>query len=280
MHTYTSTHNYRGRERCIYPRFIFIMSCMFFLKSNTPAILLMPCIQAQAQTQIQPRARRQQHVAASTFNINTATTITDVGITYAELHGLGDRAESCSEATHDNVTKSAEEQSEVEYVSDNALSDHNTITMSSTRTLSNYFSHRGCAAHGRLQHGCSVADKAGSVHFTECAMLGHLENGERVYLNTHEPFCLATVGVQGAGKSHTLACTLESCLIPFPEEDVVRLGVPMTALVLHYDQSVNSVCEATGLMSPTKMLRSMLGPVAEHRCLHKVCFLGRYVRRL
>jgi hypothetical protein len=234
------------------------------------------------------RSQRKHHGAATTLSINTATTtVSDVGITYAELHGLEDREAEPSvsgsiRAAHDNnaTEESGSEQSEPEYAaSDNVLSDHSTVAAPSTRTLSQYFSHRGHAAHGRLQHGCSVADQAGSMHFTECAMLGNLDNGERVYLNTHEPFCLATVGVQGAGKSHTLACTLESCLIPFPEEDVVRLGVPMTALVLHYDQSVTSVCEATGLMSPTKLLRNMLGPVAEQRCLQKVRLAERYVTR-
>ena len=48
--------------------------------------------------------------------------------------------------------------------------------------------------------------------------------GSEVYLNTHEPFCFATVGVQGGGKSHTMSCILESCLVPFPEGDIVRLN--------------------------------------------------------
>jgi hypothetical protein len=70
--------------------------------------------------------------------------------------------------------------------------------------------------------------------------------GEIVYLNTHEPFSLATIGVPGAGKSHTLACVLESCLLP--TTDVVRLQKPMTALVLHYDENTLSICEAVGLL--------------------------------
>ena len=65
-------------------------------------------------------------------------------------------------------------------------------------------------------HGCAVADAAAEV-----------------YLNTHEPFCLAAVGMQGGGKSHTMACVLESCLVPFPEHGVVRLRQPMATLVLH-----------------------------------------------
>jgi hypothetical protein len=74
--------------------------------------------------------------------------------------------------------------------------------------------------------------------------------GEIVYLNTHEPFSLVSIGVPGAGKSHTLACVLESCLLP--TTDIVRLQKPMTALVLHYDENTLSICEAAGLLkSPT-----------------------------
>jgi hypothetical protein len=66
--------------------------------------------------------------------------------------------------------------------------------------------------------------------------------------------------VQGEGKSHTMACVLESCLpvVPFPEHGVVRLRRPMSALVLHYDQNVASGCEATGLISPLPGLARLL----------------------
>ena len=95
---------------------------------------------------------------------------------------------------------------------------------------------------------------------------------EEVYLNTHEPFCLAAVGVQGGGKSHTMACVLEACLVPFPEAGIVRLRQPMSTLVLHFDQNVTSVCEATGLISPLPPLSRILsggagGPSAGPRCL-------------
>ena len=79
-----------------------------------------------------------------------------------------------------------------------------------------------------------------------------------MFLNTRGPFCLAAVGVQGGGKSHTMACVLEARLVPFPEHGVVRLRQPMAALVLHYDQNVTSVCEATGLISPLPGLARLL----------------------
>ena len=68
-----------------------------------------------------------------------------------------------------------------------------------------------------------------------------------VYLNVHSPFCLTVCGVQGAGKSHTLAVVLESCLIPFMFGGLVELDQPMAALMFHYDQSETNVCEATGI---------------------------------
>lgn len=65
------------------------------------------------------------------------------------------------------------------------------------------------------------------------------------------PFCIVVVGVQGAGKSHSLACILESCLVPLPPalESVTKLAQPLNALVLHYDTNVSSICEVTGLIA-------------------------------
>lgn len=80
-----------------------------------------------------------------------------------------------------------------------------------------------------------------------------------VWLNTNEPFCLAAIGVQGGGKSHTMGCILESCLVPFPHGDVVRLAQPMTTLVLHFDNSDASSCEATGLVKPAPELLRAFG---------------------
>jgi hypothetical protein len=63
---------------------------------------------------------------------------------------------------------------------------------------------------------------------------------------------------------------LESCLIPFPDENVVRLNVPMTALVLHYDQSDNSECEATGLLRTARELSDLPELAASVGCVPKV----------
>lgn len=103
------------------------------------------------------------------------------------------------------------------------------------------------------KYALSDADGAQS-DLNEYCLLGHLNQehgGERVFIHTHEPFCFAAIGVQGAGKSHTLGCVLESCLLPFNLEGWFCLDKAMTTLVLHYDQNTASVCEATGLLAPS-----------------------------
>jgi hypothetical protein len=68
--------------------------------------------------------------------------------------------------------------------------------------------------------------------------------------------------VQGAGKSHTLGVVLESCLLPCnqpADTPIVRLQQPMTALVLHYDQNITSMCEAAGLLAPARKVEQLLG---------------------
>ena len=87
------------------------------------------------------------------------------------------------------------------------------------------------------------------------------ETGGAVYFNTHEPFCFVTVGVQGAGKSHTSTCVLESCLVPFKPGNIVKLNSPMTSMVLHYDQNTSSICEAAGLLSPNPSIKARMNQV-------------------
>lgn len=88
------------------------------------------------------------------------------------------------------------------------------------------------------------------------------ENTEgAVYFNTHEPFCFVTVGVQGAGKSHTSTCVLESCLLPFKPGNIVKLNSPMTSMVCHYDQNTSSICEAAGLLSPNPSIKTKMNQV-------------------
>jgi len=117
--------------------------------------------------------------------------------------------------------------------------------------------------------GLSLFKSSGIENQPEGALLGHLfddnessnEVGEGVYINTHSPFCFITVGVQGAGKSHTSSCILESCLVPFEPGNVVKLKVPQTTLVVHYDQNTTSICEAAGLLSLNRNIKAKMNQV-------------------
>ena len=129
-----------------------------------------------------------------------------------------------------------------------------------------YFSSQASFADGTLDPKVVVADAAGAVAFPSASLLGVMEDcasaDARVFLNTHQPFCLVTMGVQGGGKSHTMACVLEACLLPCAHVDVVRLTAPMAALVLHYDTSPAAIIESTGLLWPAPAVQRLLGPAA------------------
>jgi hypothetical protein len=99
----------------------------------------------------------------------------------------------------------------------------------------------------------------------EVGLLGHMVQAAappdaaeppELFLNVTDPFCLITVGVQGAGKSHTTNCVLEACLLPYAH--VTQVRQPMTALVCHYDQSDINCCEATGLARPSLEMTDFL----------------------
>lgn len=128
------------------------------------------------------------------------------------------------------------------------------------------------AGRGIDMSRCVLVDRPSTALLKEYALFGTLapamELGAAappqppcpVFLNTHQPFCVVAVGVQGSGKSHTLACVLESVLLPgsAADEGVVKLAAPQNAVVLHYDQNVSSVCEATGLVHPHPALARAL----------------------
>jgi hypothetical protein len=117
----------------------------------------------------------------------------------------------------------------------------------------------------------ALVDDSQIDHLVEFGLMGEIPGGRSVYLNTHEPFCLVTVGVQGAGKSHTLGVVLENCLIPFPS--VVALSAPMTTMILHYDANPLTPCEAIGLCASSSSFQSTFGYDAPHLLSHNVAVL-------
>lgn len=74
------------------------------------------------------------------------------------------------------------------------------------------------------------------------------DNGhpQPVLLNTNAPNSAFICGSQGSGKSYTLSCMLENCLLK--DAKVGKLGSPITGIVFHYDQdATDSIAEAAGL---------------------------------
>lgn len=75
-------------------------------------------------------------------------------------------------------------------------------------------------------------------------------NDPRIFYNVGAPSSTFICGSQGSGKSHTLSCLLESCLL---DSAANSLKKPLTGIVFHYDTFVSdtggSPCEAAYLSS-------------------------------
>jgi hypothetical protein len=95
-------------------------------------------------------------------------------------------------------------------------------------------------------------------HFLkQYAVLGHEPRSQSdnilkpVLLNTNAPWSAFLCGSQGSGKSHTLSCMLENCLLK--DANIGKNPRPLAGLVLHNDGSHGSgVCEAAHLCSKVK----------------------------
>lgn len=89
-----------------------------------------------------------------------------------------------------------------------------------------------------------------------------LKEDPRLFFNVSSPSSTFICGSQGSGKSHTLSCMLENCLI---KSKVGRLPNPLTGVVFHYDafisDTVGSPCEAAFLSShPGVNVRVLCSP--------------------
>ena len=76
------------------------------------------------------------------------------------------------------------------------------------------------------------------------------ESDPRIFQNVTAPSSTFICGSQGSGKSHTLSCMLENCLVSSAASILPR---PLTGLVFHYDSFISdtggSPCEAAYLSS-------------------------------
>ncbi|KAJ5291464.1 hypothetical protein N7478_000715 [Penicillium angulare] len=77
-----------------------------------------------------------------------------------------------------------------------------------------------------------------------------IEDDPRVFFNVSAPSSTFICGSQGSGKSHTLSCLIEDCLV---RSNAGWLSNPLTAVVFHYDtficDSGGSPCEAAFIAS-------------------------------
>ncbi|KAL7268095.1 hypothetical protein RUND412_009296 [Rhizina undulata] len=113
------------------------------------------------------------------------------------------------------------------------------------------------------QYGLFAAS-LGLVEGTEIAALNGVGNKRvdpRVFLNSNAPFSTFICGLQGSGKSHTLACMLENFIFRSPA--LGRLPNPLAGLVFHFDKYTSLLstvrpCEAAYLASdvPIRVLVS------------------------
>ncbi|KAK8236630.1 hypothetical protein HDK77DRAFT_295197 [Phyllosticta capitalensis] len=100
-------------------------------------------------------------------------------------------------------------------------------------------------------------------HGGEEAAAPTAEDLEPLFLNTNAPFSVFLCGSQGSGKSHTLSCILEGCLLREPDAAAIgRLSQALEAIVFHYDAwSVGGgICEAAHLASQGIKVRVLASP--------------------
>lgn len=112
----------------------------------------------------------------------------------------------------------------------------------------------------------SLSKTEGQRPFSQYGLLAGDVHGQssdpRIFFNVSAPSSTFICGSQGSGKSHTLSCLLENCLIPC---EINTLPGPLTGIVFHYDTFVSdtggSPCEAAFLSSHnTTAVRVLCAP--------------------
>lgn len=104
----------------------------------------------------------------------------------------------------------------------------------------------------------ATAPVASPPRFEQYSVFGHeLRSAGRpqllheeipIFLNTNAPWSAFLCGSQGSGKSYTLSCILESCLMQ--SSSLGRTSSPMAGIVFAYDpHASNMACEAASLAS-------------------------------
>lgn len=121
------------------------------------------------------------------------------------------------------------------------------------------------------QYGLLGADTSKMSKIVTSSLLS-TKNNPNIYYNTSTPSSVFVCGSQGSGKSHTLSCLLENCLLPSEANVLPR---PLAGIVSHYDMFVSdtggSPCEAAYLSSHKGIKTRVLCPPTNVRQL-KVCW--------
>ncbi|KAI8897825.1 hypothetical protein BC833DRAFT_592184 [Globomyces pollinis-pini] len=109
---------------------------------------------------------------------------------------------------------------------------------------------------------------------SQYGFLAQTEDNQKIYMNTAAPFCLVAVGVQGAGKSHSVATIIENCMLSVPNH--IHRQQPTSTLVFHYDQDLANMCEAVTLTSRRPGIPNSISPVSHMSVLVSPSF---YIQR-
>mmetsp|Transcript_19357 Transcript_19357/g.27219 ORF Transcript_19357/g.27219 Transcript_19357/m.27219 type:complete len:716 (+) Transcript_19357:294-2441(+) len=186
---------------------------------------------------------------------------------FDDIHSITSKFSKLS--TEEPPTLAATLDADIESIQSNSMCMFGTESSNVHQIVSNGYSLCSNYIQQQVEQSENLNAILGNIevarNFKDMALIGHTTNcklmdengvyaGDGLYLNTHIPFCMVSIGVQGAGKSHTLGCFLESCLLSeksLNKNNVIRLRKPMTTVVLHYDESVSSICESIGLLSPS-----------------------------
>jgi len=120
------------------------------------------------------------------------------------------------------------------------------------------------------KHAVSVAGNSRDRPFTQFGLIaGDVtrpadapSSDPRIFYNVSAPSSVFICGSQGSGKSHSLSCLLENCLIPSNANTLPR---PLTGIVFHFDTFISdnggSPCEAAWLSSsPEVKVRVLCAP--------------------
>lgn len=113
---------------------------------------------------------------------------------------------------------------------------------------------------GFLAGNADILDEIATSGIDTASLPANLD--PRIYFNISAPSSAFICGSQGSGKSYTLSCLLENCLL---KSSVSKLDNPLSGLVFHYDSFISDIrgtpCEAAHLSSnPNIKVRILCSP--------------------